>query len=185
MQSSDVNNAVSNPQSLTRLIIVMGVSGSGKSTLAKALAERNHYVYLDGDDFHSDESKAMMAKGIPLTDVQRAPWVESIKKQLEENNLKGAHTVLAFSGLKKKHRDLLRSAGLRTIFLFLDSDKSVIQTRLDNRENHFMAPNLLDSQYISLENTASETDIYPINVAKSREEVVAHAQQILEAKLLQ
>lgn len=102
MQSSSVHNTVSNPQSSTRLIIVMGVSGSGKSTLAQALAERNHYMYLEGDDFHSGESKAIMAKGIPLTDVQRAPWVESIKKQLQENNSNGMNTVLAFSGLKEK-----------------------------------------------------------------------------------
>ncbi len=69
---------VSNPQADTNLIIVMGVSGSGKSTLAKALADIYGYEYLDGDDFHSDESRALMAQGIPLTDAHRAPWVATI-----------------------------------------------------------------------------------------------------------
>ncbi|MEE7560036.1 AAA family ATPase, partial [Xanthomonas sp. Kuri4-2] len=53
----------------------MGVSGSGKTTVAWALASHYGYDFLDADDFHSDEARAQMAHGVPLTDAQRAPWV--------------------------------------------------------------------------------------------------------------
>ncbi|MEE7567156.1 AAA family ATPase, partial [Xanthomonas sp. Kuri4-3] len=51
----------------------MGVSGSGKTTVAWALASHYGYDFLDADDFHSDEARAQMAHGVPLTDAQRAP----------------------------------------------------------------------------------------------------------------
>lgn len=183
MNISSSDGAIFNPSATTNLIIVMGVSGSGKSTLAQTLATRNNYIYLDGDDFHSNESRTMMANGIALTDIQREPWVANIKQRLEENAVKHLHTILAFSGLRKKHRDILRSAGLRTIFLFLNSDKRIIQDRLNHRENHFMAPDLLESQYESLENPTGEPDIYAIDVFRSREEVAAEAQNIIETVL--
>jgi gluconokinase len=177
------NKIVSNPESPTNLIIVMGVSGSGKSTLAKALAEIYGYVYLDADDFHSDEARAQMAMKIPLTDEQRAPWIALLKQRLQENAKTHTHSVLAFSGLKQKHRDALRSAGLRTLFLFLNSQKATIQMRLRHRNNHFMAPELLDSQFDSLEIPEHEPDVYYVDADLGVEQVVIEAKNIVGSVL--
>lgn len=179
------NKIVSNPESQTNLIIVMGVSGSGKSTLAKALADNYGYVYLDADDFHSDAARAQMARKIPLTDEQRAPWIALLKQRLQESAKTQSHSVLAFSGLKQKHRDQLRDAGLRTVFLFLNSDKATIQTRLSHRENHFMAPELLDSQFDSLEIPKHEPDVYYVNADLTAEQVIGQAKSILNTVLLE
>ncbi len=175
---------VSNPLATTNLIIVMGVSGSGKSTLARALADIYHYEYLDGDDFHSDESRALMAQAIPLTDEHRAPWVASIKQRLQSNDTQQIHTILAFSGLKQKHREELRSAGLRTIVLYLNGNKETIEDRISNRKDHFMAPALLDSQFASMEDPMDEIDVYPIEVWPTIDQVVAQASEIIEQHLL-
>src|SRR5690606_16705151 len=43
-----------------RVAVVMGVSGSGKTTLALALASAWEATFLDADDFHSDEARALM-----------------------------------------------------------------------------------------------------------------------------
>ena len=179
------SKTVSNPASRTNLIIVMGVSGSGKSTLAKALAENYGYVYLDADDFHSDAARAQMARKIPLTDEQRAPWIALLKQRLQESAKTHSHSVLAFSGLKQKHRDQLRNAGLRTIFLFLNSHKATIQTRLSHRTNHFMAPELLDSQFDSLEIPQHEVDVYSVNADRSVEQVMNQAKTIADSVLLE
>lgn len=176
--------AVSNPDAQTDLIIVMGVAGSGKSTLCKELANIYGYQFLDGDDFHSERARSLMAEGIALTDAERTPWVESIKKKLEESAKSNMHTTLAFSGLKQIHRNVLRSAGLRTIILFLDGDKETIQTRINNRTGHFMAPTLLDSQFKTMEDPRNETDVHRVSAAPKLEQVVAQAKSIVEKTLL-
>lgn len=179
-----LNKTVSNPQASTCLIIVMGVSGSGKSTLAKALGDIYGYQYLDGDDFHSAESRSLMAEGVPLTDDQRAPWVATIKQRLQDNANHHIHTTLAFSGLKQKHRAELRAAGLRTLFLYLNGNRNTIQDRINNRKGHFMAPALLDSQFASMEDPLSEPDVYLIDVWPGLEQVIQQARAVINKQLL-
>ena len=179
-----IKKSISNPKANTYLIIVMGVSGSGKSTLAKALANIYGYEYLDGDDFHSDESRALMAQGIPLTDELRAPWVAAIKERLQNNALQQVHTILAFSGLKQKHRAILRSAGLRTIVLYLNGNKETIQDRINNRKDHFMAPALLDSQFASMEDPLNEPDVHLVEVWPPLDEVTQAAAKLIDTHLL-
>jgi gluconokinase len=177
------NKTVSNPDSATNLIIIMGVSGSGKSTLAKALAEVYKFEYLDGDDFHSLESKTRMAQGVPLTDEHRAPWVAAIKQRLKDNGNHLTHTILALSGLKQKHRDELRAAGLKTLFLYLDSSKEIIQDRINSRKGHFMAPTLLDSQFASMEDPLQEPDVHLIDVGTGFDRVSQNACDIVDEHL--
>jgi len=179
-----LNKSISNPESNTNLIIVMGVSGSGKSTLAKALADIYGYEYIDGDDFHSAESRALMAEGVPLTDEHRAPWVAAIKAHLQDNANHLTHTILAFSGLKKKHREALRSAGLKTLVLYLSGDRETIQERINKRKGHFMAPALLDSQFASMEDPLSESDVHLIDVWPRLEQVVEQASGLIDTYLL-
>ncbi|MBK8187233.1 MAG: gluconokinase [Cellvibrio sp.] len=168
----------------TNLIIIMGVSASGKSTVANAIAQHFHYCYLDADDFHSEENKRHMASGKPLTDEMRAPWVTNIKNYLERAGKNQEHSVLAFSGLKKQHRDELRQAGLNTIFIFLNGNKTTIQERINLRKDHFMSPNLVDSQFAALESPLSEADVYPIEVFDPIERVVSDAVSIIDLHLL-
>ncbi|XP_078531961.1 putative gluconokinase isoform X5 [Lissotriton helveticus] len=57
------------------LVVIMGVSGSGKSTVGTFLASKLGWKFYDADDYHPDENKAKMAKGIPLDDQDRIPWL--------------------------------------------------------------------------------------------------------------
>jgi gluconokinase len=177
-------NRISNPEATSHLIIVMGVSGSGKSTLAETLATHYGYTYLDADNFHSTEARNLMAQHIPLTDEQRAPWVAALKQHLESSAANNANLTLAFSGLKKKHRDQLRNAGLRTIFLFLSGTKDIIRERVNNRQGHFVSSQLLESQFSSLENPLNESDVHAIDVSSSLEQVNTQAMTIIDEELL-
>lgn len=179
------SHAISNPDAATNLIIVMGVSGSGKSSVAQALANHYGYEYLDGDDFHSQEARATMAKGIPLTDAMRLPWVIRMRDYFRDAATRNQHSTLAFSGLKSVHRDELRKAGLKTIFIFLHTDKDTIQTRVNKRAGHFMAPTLVDSQFDSLEDPSQEPDVYRIDVRGSLDQVIAQAIGIIDRELHQ
>jgi gluconokinase len=171
-----MNSVVSsNALADTRLIVVMGVSGSGKTSLAMTLAEHYAYRFLDADNFHSESARARMTRGQPLTDEMRAPWVESLQNHLRIEAEQQQHCVLAFSGLKHLHRNKIREAGLKTLFLFLCGDKLTIQDRLHKRTNHFMSPELLDSQFDSLEEPTAETDIIRLDITHPLDNVVAQA----------
>jgi gluconokinase len=157
------------------LIIVMGVAGSGKSTLAMRLATHFQATYLDADDFHSNDSKVLMSKGIPLTNEMRVPWVGRINERLNLAVINNETVVLAFSGLRKAHRELLRITPQVKVFIFLDVDKNIITARVRARQDHFMNPLLVDSQFATLESPDEEPDVITLSGDKNLELLVNEA----------
>lgn len=150
--------------SAPRVAVVMGVSGSGKTTLAQALAAAWPATCLDADDFHSATARARMASGLPLTDRMRAPWVRRLAQELQRRTAAGERVVLAFSGLRRRHRDLLRATALPLRFLFLYGDAALIAARMQARSGHFMPASLLDSQFVALEDPGPEPDVSAVPV---------------------
>jgi len=162
------------------VLIIMGVSGSGKSTLAEQLGHSLGIQSLDADDFHSEENKAHMASGQPLTDAMRGPWVDAIRRHLEQKATQKQSNILAFSGLRRAHRNRLRIANASVFFIFLKGSKGTIQSRMQARSGHFMPASLLDSQFATLEPPLNEPDVIAIDIDGSAQAV---QQQALE-KLL-
>ena len=56
----------------------MGVAGDGKSTVGAAIARGLDWPFFDGDRFHPTSNVEKMAAGIPLSDEDRIPWLESL-----------------------------------------------------------------------------------------------------------
>ncbi len=147
------------------LFIVMGVSGSGKSSIAQSLANVLNFTFIEADDFHSQQAKEQMANNIALDDEMRKPWVDTIVDKLETLHVNKQSVVLAFSGLKELHRNLLRNTSYKCHFFYLDGDKETLMNRLITRKNHFFSPSLLDSQFEAMESPSnSEQDISLIDV---------------------
>lgn len=157
---------------MSTLLIVMGVSGCGKTTFAQALAEKLNYLYLDADDFHSAENKAHMASGKPLTDAMRLPWVNTMKEFLQKKADEGVSCTLAFSGLKKEHRNILRQTDMQTRYIFLDGSKELITRRMTARKDHFMPSSLIDSQFSSMERPTDEDDVIFVDIAPPIQDVL-------------
>ncbi len=99
------------------LVVVMGVSGSGKSTVGRRLAMELGVPFVDGDDEHTPEAKARMAKGIPLDDAWRAPWLDRLDAILREHVEGGL--VLACSALTRAYRRRLARGVPRVSFVAL------------------------------------------------------------------
>jgi len=133
------------------LVVVMGVSGCGKTTLAQEIARHFDYIFLDADSFHSDDAIKQMSQGLPLTDEQRAPWIARICRQLTNYELQNQCCVLAYSGLKQQHRQLIFGSYHRAVGILLNADQVLIAQRLADRAGHFMSPKLLSSQISSME----------------------------------
>jgi gluconokinase len=133
-----------------RAIIVMGVSGSGKTTIASIVAERLGWVFIESDQFHSQAHVRKMASGIPLTDSDRQPWLESLHEVMTDFSKIGKPVVMACSALKEKYRQTL-SANLNNVrFVYLKGSYEIIWQRMKKRK-HFMKSEMLISQFEALE----------------------------------
>ena len=131
-------------------ILVMGVAGSGKSTVGRALAEALGWVFCDGDDHHPPENVAKMSSGVPLTDEDRAPWLASLHDVIDASLGRGDPVVVACSALKEAYRDRLLE-GNEVVLVYLRADRERIRTRLDDRKDHYMRLEMLESQFDVLE----------------------------------
>jgi gluconokinase len=135
------------------ILVLMGVTGSGKTTIGRKLAAAEHWVFAEGDDYHSEANKAKMHAGIPLTDADRAPWLATLHEVLLGWYRSGTSGVLACSALRQAYRDEL-SKGIPSTelrFVLLEVPKDVLQERMAERKGHYMSPALLDSQIATLE----------------------------------
>lgn len=132
-----------------RVVVIMGVSGAGKTTVGRALAVRTGWTFADADDVHPPENVAKMARGEPLTDADREPWLRALAALIGAHLSRGEPLVLACSALKARYRDLLRRPEVR--FVLLEGTPETIRARLAARAGHYMKAGLLESQFEALE----------------------------------
>jgi gluconokinase len=133
------------------IVIVAGVSGSGKSTVGAMLAGRLGWPFIDGDQLHPPANIAKMARGEPLTDEDRLPWLLAISDYLDEQIAAGGSAIVACSALKRSYRDLLLRGHPEARIAFLQIDEEVATRRLAARHGHFFNAGLIDSQFAALE----------------------------------
>jgi gluconokinase len=132
------------------ILVVMGISGSGKTTTGLALAERLDLPYSDGDAFHTPANIDKMARGVPLSDADRLPWLETIGAWLRaQQALRGG--VVSCSALRRAYRDVLTRSAPRALFLHLTGSPALIAERARGRSQHFMPVSLQASQIATLE----------------------------------
>jgi gluconokinase len=132
------------------VIVLCGVTGVGKTTIGKMLARELGWTFHDADDLHPSGNIEKMRSGIPLTDEDRVGWLDSLRELIRRSIENGHDVVLACSALKEKYRDRLHiSEDVR--FVLLQADPATIALRLAGRTGHFMAPDLIKSQFDTLE----------------------------------
>ncbi len=150
-----------------RALVVMGVSGSGKTTVGRRVAGVLGWEFLDADSFHPPSNVAKMASGHPLSDADRAPWLQAMKDAIEQRLAAGEGVVLACSALRRTYRDVLRSAGPGVGFLYLRSGPDLVRSRVSGRGGHFFPAELVASQFDALEepSLSDEPDVAVVDAA--------------------
>ncbi|KEQ09366.1 MAG: gluconokinase [Alphaproteobacteria bacterium] len=154
-------------------IIVMGVSGAGKSSIGERLAVRLGCRFVEGDRLHPASNVEKMAKGMPLTDEDRWPWLDLVGQELAASVAEGKSLVLSCSSLKRIYRDRLRqAAGGHLRFVFLKGTPELLELRMGERTGHFMPLSLLHTQLATLETPEGEEGVVTVDIDATLEEIV-------------
>ena len=152
-------------------MIAIGVSGAGKTTIGKLLAQELGWPFYEADDFHSQANIDKLHRGIPLTDADRWPWLESLRQLIKRSLETGDNAVLACSALKRAYRERLHVSD-EVKFVFLRGDYALIEKQLRRRHGHFMNPELLRSQFADLEEPKPDEDMVTIELGRTPQELV-------------
>jgi gluconokinase len=164
-----------------RVVVVMGVSGSGKSTVARLLAAALDAAILDGDFLHPRANVDKMARGEPLDDADRAPWLAALNDAAYAMVRTNPLSFIVCSALKRRYRDRLRQGHPGMRFLYLRAGREMLENRLSARSGHFFKPAMLASQFEALEEPeADETDVITVNADAGLEDLVMNARRQLE-----
>jgi gluconokinase len=162
------------------VVIIFGVSGAGKTTIGELLARELGWHFYEADDFHSPANVEKMRHGVPLTDEDRWPWLDSLRELVKRCVAAGENAVLACSALKRAYRKHLRvSAEVK--FVFLHGDYALIANQLKRRRGHFMNPALLQSQFTDLEEPGPDEETLTSELGRTPQELVKE----IKAKLHQ
>nr|XP_003732008.2 probable gluconokinase isoform X1 [Callithrix jacchus] len=171
-----------------------------RSTVGAVLASELGWKFYDADDYHSEENRRKMGKGIPLNDQDRIPWLCNLHDILLRDVASGQHVVLACSALKKMYRDILTQgkdgaapkckesgreakwAKIQLLVVHLSGSFEVISERLLKRKGHFMPPELLQSQFETLEPPAAPEKFIQISVNKNVSKIIATIMETLKMK---
>ena len=138
------------------------------------LAEQLGWRFLEADDFHPAANIEKMRNPerlSGLTDEDRWPWLDCLRKQIEQLLSAGENAVLACSALKRAYRDRLRVSD-EVKFVFLRGDYALVEKQLRGRHGHFMNSELLESQFDDLEEPQPDEHALTIALGQTPEGIV-------------
>lgn len=157
----------------------MGVSGCGKTTVAQRLAAELHWPFQEGDDLHPQANVDKMHAGRPLTDEDRAPWVENVSRWIEQHLDAGENGIVTCSALKRAYRETINRRGEGVLFVYLAGSRETIAVQIGARRGHYMPASLLDSQFADLEEPDADEPAVRVELDASSETVVKRVLEII------
>jgi gluconokinase len=151
---------------------------------------------LTSTKFHPIANIEKMSAGIPLNDADRWDWLILLRDQALralDNGAKGV--VVTCSALKKKYRDVIRTARLydndpeaKVRFMYLHATQETLLARVRARQGHYMKDSMVISQLQSLEPPDADEigrlkDVIRVDVSGSMAEVQETAAGVIQGVL--
>ena len=137
------------------IVIVMGVVGAGKTTIGRLLAEQLGWQFADADDFHPPSNVEKMRNGRPLTDDDRRPWLDRLRREIGQWIVAGRNVVR---------------------FAYLKGSTALIAERLRSRRGHFANEQILASQFADLE---EPEEAVTVDISATPRQIVTEIRQKL------
>lgn len=144
------------------VLLLMGVSGSGKSTVARELQRVLGWEFMEGDDLHPPSNVEKMRAGHPLNDEDRWPWLERVAQWIDRRLAAGEPGIITCSNLKRAYRQITLGTRKGVTLVYLRAKKTLISTRVAQRQHQYMPASLLESQFEALEEPTE--DEHPVVV---------------------
>ncbi len=154
------------------IIVLMGVSGCGKTTVGTKLASHLGWEYQEGDALHPQENILKMSDGMPLNDEDRKPWIARVTDWINSHCLAGRDGVISCSALKKSYRQTITSKQNDVYLVYLRGTRELLSRRLTQRRDHFMPPDLLDSQLDLLEEPSADERAIVVTIDRTPNDIV-------------
>ncbi|MEM6051876.1 gluconokinase [Erwinia sp. P7711] len=166
------------------VFVLMGVSGSGKSAVANAVAYQLKAAFLDGDFLHPRANIQKMSEGHPLNDDDRRPWLQAINDAAFAMQRTNDISLIVCSALKKQYRDILRKGNENLSFVYLKGDYDTIESRLRARKGHFFKPQMLVTQFETLQEPGlDEGNVLIVDINQTLDKVVADTIATIEGAI--
>ena len=157
--------------SMPSIWIIIGVSGSGKTVVGRLLSERLECDFLEGDRRHTLANIKKMASQKPLDDSDRKEWLLRIEEDIRRVKILKSEAVITCSCLKSSYRKQLTSLG-QVQLVWISVPEEVLEQRLALRVNHFMKPEMLNSQLAAFEPIRSDEKVIIVNGVLKPSEIV-------------
>ena len=154
------------------IIVLMGVSGCGKTTVGVDLAAHLGWEYQEGDALHPAENILKMSAGTPLNDEDRKPWIARVTDWIDSHCLAGTDGVISCSALKKSYRQTITSKQNDVYLVYLRGTRELLSRRLAERKDHFMPPDLLESQLELLEEPSADERAFVVTIDRTPNDIV-------------
>ena len=148
------------------VIVLMGPAGAGKSTVGSSLADALGWRFLDADAYHSPANLERLARGEGLSDVERAPWLTALAREIQSALGQHRPLVLACSALRRTYREALvppEAVSGPVRFVYLRVSRAALAERLESRRDHVAGPGLLASQLETLEEPTREEGVFTLD----------------------
>lgn len=117
--------------------------------------------------------------GIPLTDADRAPWLDAIGAWTEAMRARGQRAVVTCSALKRAWQRPAR--GHRDVrFAYLQGSYELIAARLAARRHEYMPASLLRSQFDAFEELGEDEQPLVVSIEMPADAIVASIVEHLE-----
>jgi len=110
-----------------------------------------------------------MTNGIPLDDADRSPWLASLHILISSSLIQNQPSVLACSAPKDSYRQQMLADNDRAQIVFLKGNYDLLGSRLSMRKDHYMKPQMLQSQFETLEEPANALTV---DISKSLDDIV-------------
>ncbi len=151
--------------------IIIGVAGSGKTLIGRRLAAQRECDFLEGDRRHPSANVAKMLAQKPLTDTDRAAWLQAMMADIQRAIDRNYETVLTCSALKRAYRRQLQVSD-RVQLVWINVAEVELQRRLAQRADHYMQPDMLRSQLAAFEPIALGENVITVDGSQLPEAIV-------------
>ena len=113
-----------------------------------------------------------MSDGMPLNDEDRKPWIARVTDWINSHCLAGRDGVISCSALKKSYRQTITSKQNDVYLVYLRGTRELLSRRLTQRRDHFMPPDLLDSQLDLLEEPSADERAIVVTIDRTPNDIV-------------